>query len=170
MDRLTLSLVSLILSLSPELSFHSLSHVNFPEKLNVIFFLVVTNIHCKLPVSQFPQGKTCSHYRGTLFSLQGPCFHYRDFPVFPCTYLYFPVKDCSAPPRIFQLFVKGKIRVVYCSPFYGFRNFLYPRLLEFGAVCIRRMLLHIIIMLLCCTLADLQKQIVAKKRGHLSYI
>ena len=49
--------------------------------------------HCKpkpckayreLPVSQFPQGKTCFHYRGTLFSLQGPCFHYRVFPVLPC--------------------------------------------------------------------------------------
>ena len=33
------------------------------------------------PVKFFSQGKTCFHYRGTLFSLQGPCFHYRDFPV-----------------------------------------------------------------------------------------
>ena len=53
-------------------------------------------LHCKpkpciaqreLPVSQFPQGKTCFHYREPLFSLQGPCFHYRDFPVNPCTSL-----------------------------------------------------------------------------------
>ena len=33
------------------------------------------------PVYSFSQGKTCFHYRETLFSLQGPCFHYRDFPV-----------------------------------------------------------------------------------------
>ena len=54
------------------------------------------SVHCKpkpciahreLPVSQFPQGKTCFHYREPLFSLQGPCFHYRDFPVNPCTSL-----------------------------------------------------------------------------------
>ena len=31
--------------------------------------------------SFFSQGKTCFHYRKPLFSLQGPCFHYRDFPV-----------------------------------------------------------------------------------------
>ena len=52
--------------------------------------------HCKpkpcktyreLPVSQFSQGKTCFHYREPLISLQGPCFHYRDFPVNPCTSL-----------------------------------------------------------------------------------
>ena len=52
--------------------------------------------HCKpkpckayreLPVSQFSQGKTCFHYRVPLFSLQGPCFHYTDFPVNPCTTL-----------------------------------------------------------------------------------
>ena len=43
--------------------------------------------HRELPVSQFPQGKTCFHYREPLFSLQGPCFHYRDFPVNPCTSL-----------------------------------------------------------------------------------
>ena len=29
----------------------------------------------------FSQGKTCFHNRGTLFSLLGPCFRYRDFPV-----------------------------------------------------------------------------------------
>ena len=52
--------------------------------------------HCKpkpcktyreLPISQFPQGKTCFDYRGALFSLQGPCSHYRVslyFPVLPC--------------------------------------------------------------------------------------
>ena len=39
--------------------------------------------HRELPLSQFPQGKTCFHYREPLFSLQGPCFHYRDFPVNP---------------------------------------------------------------------------------------
>ena len=38
-------------------------------------------------VSQFPQGKTYFHYREPLFSLQGPCFHYKDFPVNPCTSL-----------------------------------------------------------------------------------
>ena len=27
------------------------------------------------------QGKTCFHYREPLFSLQGPCIHYREFPV-----------------------------------------------------------------------------------------
>ena len=52
--------------------------------------------HCKpkpckayreLPVSQFSLGKTSFHYREPLFSLQGPCFHYRDFPVNPCTSL-----------------------------------------------------------------------------------
>ena len=43
--------------------------------------------HRELPVSQFPQGKTCFHYREPLFSLQGPCFYYRDFPVNPCTSL-----------------------------------------------------------------------------------
>ena len=32
------------------------------------------------PVYFFSQGKTCFHYRGTLLSLQGPCFHNRDFP------------------------------------------------------------------------------------------
>ena len=37
--------------------------------------------------SQFPQGKPCFHYREPLFSLQGPSFHYRDFPVNPCTSL-----------------------------------------------------------------------------------
>ena len=31
--------------------------------------------------SQFPQGKPCFLYREPLFSLQGPCFHYMDFPV-----------------------------------------------------------------------------------------
>ena len=41
----------------------------------------------EISVSQFPQGKTCIRYREPLFSLQGPCFHYRDFPVFPCTSL-----------------------------------------------------------------------------------
>ena len=53
-------------------------------------------MHCKpkpckayreLPVSQFSQGKTCFHYREPLFSLQGPCFHYKDFPVNPYTSL-----------------------------------------------------------------------------------
>ena len=43
--------------------------------------------HRELPVSQFPKGKTCFHYREPLFSLQGPCFHYRDFPVNHCTSL-----------------------------------------------------------------------------------
>ena len=73
-------------------------------------------------------------------------------------------------PRIFQLLMKGKSSPVYCFRLYAIENILYSHLLKFGAVCIRRMLLHITIMLLCCTLADLQKQIVAKKRGHLSYI
>ena len=41
----------------------------------------------EIPVSQFSQGKTCFHYREPLFSLQGPCLHYRDFPVNPCTSL-----------------------------------------------------------------------------------
>ena len=31
--------------------------------------------------SKFSQGKTCFHYREPLFSLQGSCIHYRDFPV-----------------------------------------------------------------------------------------
>ena len=53
-------------------------------------------LHCKpkpckayreLPVSQLPQGKPCFHYREPLFSLQGPCFHCRDFPVNPFTSL-----------------------------------------------------------------------------------
>ena len=30
---------------------------------------------------KFSQGKTCFHYREPLFSLQGPCIHYREFPV-----------------------------------------------------------------------------------------
>ena len=50
---------------------------------------MIIEIHCNpvqgrnrvFPVNFFSQGKTCFHYRGTLFSLQGPCFHYRDFPV-----------------------------------------------------------------------------------------
>jgi hypothetical protein len=53
-------------------------------------------MHCKtkpckayreLPVSQFSQGKTFFHYRESLFSLQGSCFHCKDFPVNPCTSL-----------------------------------------------------------------------------------
>ena len=43
--------------------------------------------HRELPVSQFTQGKTCFHYREPLFLLQGPCFHYKNFPVNPCTSL-----------------------------------------------------------------------------------
>ena len=43
--------------------------------------------HRELPVSQFSQEKHCFHYREPLFSLQGPCFHCRDFPVNPCTSL-----------------------------------------------------------------------------------
>ena len=43
--------------------------------------------HRELPVSQLPQGKTCFHYREPLFSLQGTCFHYKGFPVNPCTSL-----------------------------------------------------------------------------------
>ena len=39
------------------------------------------------PVSQFPQRKTCFHYREPLFSMQGPCFHYRGFPLNACTSL-----------------------------------------------------------------------------------
>ena len=31
--------------------------------------------------SKFSQGKTCFHYREPLFSLQGPCIYYREFPV-----------------------------------------------------------------------------------------
>ena len=31
--------------------------------------------------SKFSQGKTCFHYREPLFSWQGPCIHYREFPV-----------------------------------------------------------------------------------------
>ena len=31
--------------------------------------------------SKFSQGKTCFHFRESLFSLQGPCILYRDFPV-----------------------------------------------------------------------------------------
>ena len=38
-------------------------------------------------VSKFSQGKTCFHCMEPLFSLQVPCFHYRDFPVNPCTSL-----------------------------------------------------------------------------------
>ena len=45
------------------------------------------------PCKSIPTGKTCFHYRGTLFSLQGPFFHYRVFPVFP--FKYFPVRNCS---------------------------------------------------------------------------
>ena len=63
------------------------------NSISITFFLC---IHCKpkpckahreFPVSQFPQGETCFHYREPLISLQGPCFHYRDFPVNPCTSL-----------------------------------------------------------------------------------
>ena len=56
-------------------------------------FLKEQNMHCN-PVqgqyrartgfslcSKFSQGKTCFHYREPLFSLQGPCIHYREFPV-----------------------------------------------------------------------------------------
>ena len=39
------------------------------------------------PCKSIPTGKTCFHYRGTLFSFQVPCFLYRVFPVFPCTFL-----------------------------------------------------------------------------------
>ena len=31
--------------------------------------------------SKFSQGKTCFYYREPLFSLQGPCIRYREFPV-----------------------------------------------------------------------------------------
>ena len=75
---------------------HKDASINFSflswQSKKFYFFMV----HCKpkpciahreLPVSQFPQGKTCFHYREPLFSLQGPCFHYRDFPVNPCTSL-----------------------------------------------------------------------------------
>ena len=56
-------------------------------------FLVALQSHTRpvqgqnrvFPVYSFSQGKTCFHYRGTLFSLQGPCFHYREFPVRKCT-------------------------------------------------------------------------------------
>ena len=43
--------------------------------------------HREPPVSQFQQGKSCFNYRVPLFSLQGPCFHYTNFPVNPCTTL-----------------------------------------------------------------------------------
>ena len=43
--------------------------------------------YMELPVSQFPQGKTCFHYRELLVSTQGPCFHCRNFSVNPCTSL-----------------------------------------------------------------------------------
>ena len=59
----------------------------------IVFALIILYIHCN-PVqgqyrartgfslcSKFSQGKTCFHYREPLFSLQGPCIHYRDFPV-----------------------------------------------------------------------------------------
>ena len=42
----------------------------------------------KLPVSQFSQEKNLFSIQGTLFSLQGSCFHYREFPVYPCIFLY----------------------------------------------------------------------------------
>ena len=67
-----------------------------PPLKRTIFSFLIISLHCKpkpckayreLPVSQFPQGKPCIHYREPLFSLQGPCFHYRDFPVNPCTSL-----------------------------------------------------------------------------------
>ena len=55
----------------------------------------------EFPVYSFSQGKTCFHYKeplfplqvtpvliaGTLYSLQGPCIHYRD-PVFITGTLY----------------------------------------------------------------------------------
>jgi hypothetical protein len=58
--------------------------VEFWFNLSMDYFLHCKPKPCKaykeLPVSQFSQGKTCFHYREPLFSLQGPYFHYRDFP------------------------------------------------------------------------------------------
>ena len=54
--------------------------------LDIISWIVfiVNILHCN-PVqgqcSKFSQGKTCFHYKEPLFSLQGPCIHYREFPV-----------------------------------------------------------------------------------------
>ena len=67
---------------------------NFDDSYQLVTHF--SDLHCKpktckayreLPVSQFSQGKPCFHYREPLFTLQGPCFHCRDFPVNPCTSL-----------------------------------------------------------------------------------
>ena len=40
------------------------------------------------PCKSILTGKNLFSLQGTLFSLQGYCFHYRDFPLKPCTSLY----------------------------------------------------------------------------------
>ena len=69
--------------------------------------------------SKFSQGKTCFHYREPLFSLQGPCIHYRDFPVRittqgnPCShYREWVCSECwkgiSSLKSIFKTWFLGK--------------------------------------------------------------
>ena len=67
---------------------HSYS-IYFRSKLLLLVFCLALQ-SCTGPVQgqnrgfsvySFSHGKPCFHYWGTLSSLQGPCFHYRDFPV-----------------------------------------------------------------------------------------
>jgi hypothetical protein len=41
-----------------------------------------------VPCKSILTGKNLFSLQGTLFSLQGSCCHYRDFPAKPCTSLY----------------------------------------------------------------------------------
>ncbi len=78
----------------------------------------------ELHVSQFRQGTPCFHNREPLFSMQGPCFHYRDFPVNLCTSL---LVDFSATfffswelniPKLLPLFL------TLCRPCVGLQRML----------------------------------------------
>ena len=79
----------------------------------------------ELPVSQFSQGKACFLFREPLFSLQGAFFHYRDFPVNPCT---FPVRDCSVESHWYFWGLVSTARdhcVMYLHKFKSFHNIYF---------------------------------------------
>ena len=81
------------------------------QKLGTRVYTANPNLN---PISQFSQGKTFFHYMEPLLSLQGPCFHYRDFPLNPCT-----VRDCSVQSvSSWYLIVMASIR--------SLNNFLFP--------------------------------------------
>ena len=76
-------------SLIPNLFYHLLSlhlskaHFKQTRLLNALQSRTgpVQGQNRVFPVKFSSHGETCFHYREPLYSLQGPCFHYRDFSV-----------------------------------------------------------------------------------------